>query len=529
LGKLAGVSSLDPLWLLIALLLGLGAQQLKLPPLVGFLLAGFVLHGLGEEGGQLLQLASDMGVLLLLFTIGLKLRLKSFLSPAVWGGGTAHMLLSCAFMAAVLGVLGAGLLASIDWNTALLIAFALSFSSTVVAVKIYEERGETRARHALVSIGILIIQDVLAVVFLLVANAEPLSIWGVGLISITIIRPVLIRLLNQAGHGEMLVLFGITVTIAGAALFDAVGMKDGLGALVFGALLSNHPKSIELTRALLSFKDFLLIGFFLSIGLLGFPAIQDLLVVMALVLILLPLKMLLYFLLLTRFRLRARSAFLATLGLATFSEFGLIVANEGVAVGWLGEQWLVMIAIAAALSFVLASALNVRAHQLYEDLREFLCRFETAERLPDDRPPNVGDADVLIIGMGRVGRSTYRTMTDDYANQVCGVDVDSDNVKRLQELNYRVVFGDAEDVDFWRAIVCERIKLIMLSLPNHDDMLLAVKLLKTAGYHGRIGAITKYADNQAELVAAGVDSAFNYYTEVGTGFAEHVQRETAAD
>ena len=114
---------MDPVWLLIALLFGLGAQQLKLPPLVGFLLAGFVLNALGEQGGELLELASHFGVLLLLFTIGLKLRLTSFLSPAIWGGATSHMLLSCLLAVGVLGVLIVGQVVMFDWNVAVLVAF----------------------------------------------------------------------------------------------------------------------------------------------------------------------------------------------------------------------------------------------------------------------------------------------------------------------------------------------------------------------------------------------------------------------
>ena len=128
---------MDPVWLLVALFLGLGAQYLSLPPLVGFLLAGFVLHALGEEGGELLRLASDVGVLLLLFSIGLKLRLGSFLSPAVWAGGTLHLLTGGLIMAGLLGVLGVGYLANVSWEVAAIMALALSFSSTVVAVKIF--------------------------------------------------------------------------------------------------------------------------------------------------------------------------------------------------------------------------------------------------------------------------------------------------------------------------------------------------------------------------------------------------------
>jgi len=515
---------MDPVWLLIALLFGLGAQQLKLPPLVGFLLAGFVLNALGEQGGELLELASHFGVLLLLFTIGLKLRLTSFLSPAIWGGATSHMLLSCLLAVGVLGVLIVGQVVMFDWNVAVLVAFAFSFSSTVLAVKIFEERGEMRARHALVSIGILIIQDLAAVIFLLAADDAPPSVWAFALLGLPLLRPFLLRLMTHAGHGEMLVLFGLTTAIVGAEVFEIVGMKDGLGALVFGVLLSNNPKSMELTRALLGFKDFFLIGFFLSIGLIGFPELGDLLIVLYLVAALLPIKMALYFVLLTRFRLRARSAFIAMLGLATFSEFGLIVAAEGLEVGWLPERWLVITAIAVAVSFVVASMLNAKAHELYERLESFLCRFETAKRLPDDLPPDIGDAEVLVVGMGRVGRGAYRTMAETYGSQVCGVDVDSSNVARLKQQNYNVIVGDAEDIDFWRNVTGQNLCLVMLSLPTHEDMLLAVKWLKMVGYHGRIGAITKYNEHRDELEAAGVDAAFNYYTEVGTGFADHVQR-----
>jgi len=516
---------MDPLWLLAALILGLLAQRLKLPPLIGFLAAGFVLHALGEQGGAILQGATKLGIQLLLFTIGLKFRPASFLSPAVWAGAPLHMLLTCVLIGALFSTLTVGIFMTQGWGTALLLAFALSFSSTVFAVKLFEERGEMRARHALVAVGILIIQDLLAVGFLLYANESPPTVWAIALLLLPLIRPALLWLLKVAGHDEMLVLFGLTVTVAGAALFDAVGLKDDFGALIFGALLSNHPKSVELSRVLMSFKDFFLIGFFLSIGLVGLPPLATLSSVAVLVVLLLPLKAALFFFLFTLFKLRARTAFLSALGLATFSEFGLIVVNESVKVGLLDKGWLVILAIATALSFVIASILNARAHELYRRIETFLCRFESSQRLPEDAAPNVGDAEVLVIGMGRVGRSAYRSMTDTYGNQVYGVDVDVSHVAKLKKLNYNIIVGDAEDIDFWRTIVDTRVKLVMLSLPTHGDALLATRWLRTVGYHGQIGAVTKHEDERGELLDAGVDVAFNYYAEVGVGFADHVQLE----
>ena len=430
----------------------------------------------------------------------------------------------------VIGLVGFGVFALMDWSEAAIVAFALSFSSTVFAVKILEERGEMRARHALVAIGILIVQDILAVVFLIFASDKLPSLWALGLLALPLLRPVMTRILVIAGHGEVLVLFGLATAILGAELFDLVGIKRGLGALIFGAMLSGHAKSVELSKVLMSFKDFFLIGFFVSIGLIGFPNPADLGIIPLLIIVLLPLKMMLYFWLLARFRLRARTAFLAMLSLASFSEFGLIVVFEAAEVGWVSEAWLVVIAIAVATSFVLASLMNMRAHELYAQFEDSLCRFQTEKRLPDDEPPDIRGTEILIVGMGRVGRGAYLAMKEIYGDKVCGMDSDNKKTHELRKAGFKVVPGDAEDIDFWRSVTRRgNLKLIMLSLPLHSDVMVAVKLLKSVDYHGQLGAIAKYEEERAQLEQAGVHATFNYYTEVGTGFADHMKRQLRLD
>ncbi len=523
---------MDSLWLLIALAFGLLAQRLRLPPLVGFLLAGFALNLLGEEGGELLELASRYGVYLLLFTIGLNLRLKNFLEPAISGGAVSHMfliVLAGTGALLLLGHAGMAMYMGDEWKTAVIASFALSFSSTVFAVKIFEERGEMRARHAVIAIGILIIQDVVAVLFLLFASRKLPSAWALLLLSLPFVRPLLHSLLNHVGHGEVLVLFGLAMTALAAELFAAVGVKADIGVLVFGILLAGHTKSVELSKALLSFKDFLLLGFFLSIGLSGLPSLPDLLIVAALIVFLLPLKTALFFWLLTRFDMRSRTAFLAALGLGCFSEFGLIVANESVRYDLISPNWLVLLAVATATSFIVTSLLNAQAHELYERFERYLCRFETKRYADRDTPIEFGDTEILIAGMGRVGRGAYRAMHDAHGHKVLGADADADKVEMLENQDFRTVVGDVEDVDFWRQVARSQISLIMLALPTHKDMLTAAKLLRSIGFTGRIGAISRYEDDRTELEMAGVDAAYNYYQEAGTGFANHIRREMGDD
>jgi len=506
---------------------GFGAQQLRLPPLVGFLVAGFVLHLLGEQGGEFIATLSDLGVMLLLFTIGLKLRLRSLLTAEIFGTAVLHMSLTTVLGIGLLmavGMAGFAVAGALDWKIASTAAFGLSFSSTVFAVKILEDRGESRARHYQVAIGILIIQDLIAVLFLMASKQSPPSVWALGLLALPLARPFLHRWMEKSGHGEVLVLFGFAAALIGGQLFDLVGLKAELGAIVFGILLAEHPKAVELSRSLLTFKDLFLVGFFLSIGIMGLPKWQDLAVLVLLIVILLPLKMVLFHYLLTRFRLRARTAFLSTLALGTYSEFALIVCAAGAQVGWITEEWLVLLAVAVAVSFAVASYLNAHAHDYFARFEGFLLNTESLDRLPGDERPDIGDATVVVMGMGRVGRGAYDALVTEHGAKVCGVEVDPARAHKLRQKGVHAICGDAEDPDFWRCLPRDRVTLVMLALPTHEDMLLAIKLLKGIDYQGVIGAIAKHEDDRVALEQAGAHAAFNYYAEVGTGFADHVVR-----
>lgn len=517
---------MDPLWLFIALLCGFIARQILLPPMLGFLAAGFVLHGMGVEASSSIQTLADLGVTLLLFTIGLKLRIRSLFAPEVWAVGSLHMLLITLLGAGLLllaGVSGLVWFEQMDWKAASLIAFALSFSSTVFAVKIFEDRGEMKTRHGQVSIGILIIQDIVAVVFLTLATGKIPSIWAFLLLALPLARPLLNKLLQRSGHGEVLILFGLFMAIGGGELFHLVGMKADLGALVFGILLSNQEKTSELARSLLSFKDIFLVGFFLSIGMSGIPTLSDVVVALMIVILFLPIKSLLYLGLMVTFKLRARTAFLSANGLSNYSEFGLIVAAVGVSSGWITQQWLMIIAVALSISFVAAATINAQVHNMYARYEKIFHRFESPNRLPKDLSADLGKAEILVIGLGRVGRGAFMSMREIFGEKVCGIDADADQVARYNKDDVHVQVGDAEDADFWHGVNISDVRLVMLAMPTLKDMIQAVTLLKNEGYTGFIGAVTRFEDDRKVLEAEGVNATFNFYTEAGAGFAEHVR------
>lgn len=515
--------SMEYIWILVAFACGFLAKEMSLPPLIGYLFAGFGLHLMGVEPNSSFQTLADFGVMLLLFTIGLKLNVSNLLKPEIWAGSTGHMaamilltVLTCIGFAA----LGLNYFSKLDWSTAALLAFAMSFSSTVCAVKILEDRGEMKARHGQVAIGILIIQDIAAVIFLSLTADKPPSWWALALLALPLARPLMGLLLQRSGHGEMLPLAGLFFAFTGGELFEAVGLKANLGALVFGILLSTHVKASELAKSLLSFKDLFLIGFFLSIGFTALPTIEMLGTALVFA-IALPVKMALLFLWLTRLKLRGRTAFLTAISLANYSEFGLIVCSVSVAQGWLEPEWLVIMALAVAASFIFSALINANAHVVYARWKSFITYFESPIRLPEDDFSQPTAAQVLIIGMGRVGTGTYDNLTGRlHKHHVWGVDAEKVRVDKHRQAQRQVILGDAEDATFWDNISLAEIKLIMLAMPSHQDMLEVVKQLKLTGFQGKVAGIARYADEREQLLNNGVDVVFNLYAEAGAGFAE---------
>lgn len=520
---LVSIDYRDPAWIAVAFIAGLLFRQINLPPMVGFLVAGFVLHLLGAENDPFLLAVADTGVTLLLFTIGLKLRLGTLSRPEIWATTCVHMgaSIALAFVALMaLGWAGVLLFDGLDYSTALIVAFALSFSSTVFAVKTLEERGSMASRYGQVAIGILVIQDIAAVIFLAVSAGKIPSPWALGLLLLIPARHILARLMDASGHRELLAVFGFVMALGGAALFELVGMKGDLGALVMGVLLAHHHKAKELSKNLMSFKDVFLVCFFLTIGLTGLPTWET--ATAALILIaLVPIKTLLFIWLLTRFRMRARGATLGGLVLGNYSEFGLIVGAIAISTGWLSPDWLTVFALALSISFILASPVNVLATEIYDRFRERLLKLESAKRLPGDEDLHLGTNRVLIFGMGRVGRAAYDEMLPHAEGQILGIDLDETQVDRNDEDGRNVVLGDATNPEFWSRVRSHNheVEMILLAMPHQAANVEAAKRLRETGYDGPMVATALYPDQEEELMESGINEVFNLYAEAGSGAA----------
>lgn len=509
---------IEAVWIAFAFVLGLIMRQIGLPPLIGYLAAGFALAGFGDMFGVgaqdsfILAHIAHLGVLLLLFTVGLKLKLRNLVRPEVIGGSLLHFILSTAvFLPGILVLL------DISLRESLLLAIALSFSSTVLAAKVLESKRELRAFHGRVAIGVLIMQDLIALLVISIASGTSPSAWALLVFAIPLLRPLLYRLLDMCGHEELLVLLGLFLALViGGAGFESVGLSSELGALAFGAMLANHKRAGELSQSLWSLKEVFLVGFFLQIGIGGLPDGNAMIfaIVMAIVL---PLKGVLFFFLFLLFKLRARSAFLSSASLTNYSEFGLIVASVVL------PEWLIPLALTVSLSFIISAPINRLAHPLYERLASRLIPFERDIRHPDEQPLSLGDAEILVMGQGRTGRAAYDNLAAK-GYRVVGLDSDPVAIEASIRAGRTALFADAEDQVFWQSLKMHQVHSVVLAMNDAEAKTIAVQKLRARGFQGLIISHAMYEDIAKRILQAGADEAYLTMSEAGNGLAEQVNR-----
>ena len=227
-----------------AYIAGLIASRLSFPPLVGYLLAGYVLNLLHIEVMPNLTHIADIGIELLLFTVGLKLKLSSLLRREVLSVGGLHLLIVSGVSGAVFFGLGEKV------TGALILGASLAFSSTVLAIKVLEDNGELSSLHGRDVLSILILQDIVAIALLAIAEGKQPTPWALGLLLLPILRPIAHFFLNISRAEELRLLFGVSLALAGGFLAESVSISSEIGALLTGIMLSSHSKSDDLANKL---------------------------------------------------------------------------------------------------------------------------------------------------------------------------------------------------------------------------------------------------------------------------------------
>ena len=205
----------------------------------------------------------------------------------------------------------------------------------------------------------------------------------------------------------------------------------------------------------------------------------------------------------------------------TYSEFSLITSNAVVEAGLLPEDWKSIIGLAVAISLAIAAPLNRFSHQLFSLLEKFLIRFERKSDSSDRLPSSIGSTEWLIFGMGRTGLAAYFELIRQNV-RVLGLDADPIVLENLLANGRRVIYGDAEDSELWEKIALEKIKGIILTMPEFEVRCFAIKQLKQRQFSGHIGIVCFDSEEEQHLYQLGVNFIVHPLLEAGTKLAEQM-------
>lgn len=502
-----------------AAVIGAVGVRLRQPLIVAFIAVG-VLVGPSVLGwvsaNDKVDLLAQLGIALLLFVVGLKLDLHiiRLMGPVALATGLGQVFFTSVIGYAIAIALG------MTHVTSLYVAVALTFSSTIIIVKLLSDKHEVDALHGRIAIGFLIVQDIVVVLVMigLTALGQSGDAAGVGREAILVlikgglfivvigllIRFVLTPLLHQLARSqELLVLFAIAWAVALGATGVQLGFGKEVGAFIAGVSLASTPYREVIGARLVSLRDFLLLFFFIDLGARLELAALGAQIVPSIIFSLFVLigNPLIVMVILGALGYRKRTGFLAGLTVAQISEFSLILGALGLSLGHIDADTLGLITLVGLITISLSTYMILYSHLLYQWISPWLDVFERKQIYGEaalEQKNAASGYDVILFGLGRYGSGIAQELRY-RGHRVLGVDFDPDLVRRQKYHGFEVVFGDAGDPEFLASLPIGQAGWIICSLREMPVNLVLLHGLREQGYGGRI-ALTAHTLRDAELL-----------------------------
>ena len=535
---------------------GFVGLMLRQPLIVSFIAVG-ILAGPSvldiAQSDEQIDLLAELGIALLLFLVGLKLdfNLVRTLGPVALVTGLGQVVFTTVFGFLIALALG------LDTRTAIYVAIALTFSSTIIIVKLLSDKREIDSLHGRIALGFLIVQDVVVVVAMIALSAigvggaaagdgavgDVLRVLAYGLAMLAavvfFIRFVASPLVERLSRApELLVSFAIGWAALLAAVGHYLGFGKELGGLLAGVSLASTPFREAIAARLASLRDFLLLFFFIALGasldlsILG-TSVGPAIVLSLFVLIGNPLIVLI---IMGVMGYRKRTGFLAGLTVAQISEFSLIFMAMGVAIGHVAEEALGLVTLVGLVTIATSTYMITYSHQLYALFEPLLGIFErrggTAE--PENGLEAERPHDVILFGLGRYGLGIAAVLRDS-GKRILGVDFSPEAVRYARAQGYDVVFGDATDPEFLAHLPLRQAHWLVMAVPEHDTGLThddprqgLLRAVDDLGFTGKV-AVAAHREATADVLAAArADLVLMPYRDAAFAAARMIAGDTAA-
>lgn len=532
------------LLLFFSILFGYLAILLFQPLILAFIATGIVLGPsvLGwVSASSEIDLLAKVGVTLLLFIVGLKLDFHLIRSLGIvsLATGLGQVIFTSAISYGICILLG------LHPITAIYISFALTFSSTIIIVKLLSDKNEIDSLYGRIAIGYLIVQDIIVIIAIVILSSlglgekmhakigiEIISLAAKGIGILTVIallsRFVLPRLLHHlAKSRELLVLFAIAwaVILAGAA--DMMGLSKEVGGFLAGISLASTHYRDALTSRLETLRNFLLLFFFVDLGIkLQLNTLSgDIYIAIALSLFVLIVKPLIMMIIMGIMGYRKRTGFLTGLTSAQISEFSLILAALGQTLGHIQTPIVSLITLVGVITFAISTYMIMYSHILYKWLSPWLRVFQKNILSREDADSNKIEPnyDVIIFGIGRYGQKISKILRKSGLS-ILGIDFDPQKVRGWKQNHLDVRYGDAEDVEFTKSLPITNTKWIISTAPRTETNQILIHSLRENNFTGKIGISvfdTKKLDTAKKL---NVDLILQPYKDAATKAAQRLAK-----
>jgi Kef-type K+ transport system membrane component KefB len=542
-------------WLLMAAAVA-GALFVKLrqPVLIAYIVLGIAVgpagFGLVQAHDQI-ELLAQIGVTVLLFVVGLKLDIThvKHIGPVALATGLGQLSFTIIFGFALILLLGKTPV------EALYVAVALTFSSTIIIVKLLSDKRELDSLHGRIAVGFLIVQD-LAVVLAMMGmsalktpelnDAGEVAWLSVGLslagrvVAAAVLLGMAMRYLmprvvtSMAKSQELLLVFALAWGVALAALGEWAGFSKEAGAFMAGFSLASTPFREAINARLTGIRDFLLLFFFIDLGarldmstlgaelwpaavLSVFVLIGNPLIVMAIM---------------GFMGYRRRTGFLAGLTVAQISEFSIVFVAMGITLGHVGVTALGLTTLVGLITITLSTYMILYSQPLYERLAPWLKWFERTsphreKAMEFDDDPQT-EADILVFGMGRYGGHLLKRLWAEGVSTL-GVDFDPEAVRDWHDQGMSIRFGDAEDADFLAALPLKGARWVVSTLPEADANRALLHALRTTGYSGQVAVAVRDEHQGRVLAELGVDRIFHVFDDAAEQAARNISEALMSD
>ncbi len=506
-----------------AVVLGILARLARQPLILAYILAGILISAFGvfRVGDQeVLPLLASFGVIFLLFLVGLELRLSDFRfvgKTAVLTGCTQLIL---TFVAAlpILGFLGFNLTETIY------IALALTFSSTIIVVKLLSEKKDLNSLYGKIAIGVLLVQDLAAILSLIALSAFQVgqttdfsdfaAIFIKGAIVITtavflnrFILPTTFK--YSAASPELLLITALSWCFVFASFTKLIGFSLEIGAFLAGVAIASSPYHLAILSKVRPMRDFFIVIFFIFLGTnMEITRLPNLILpVILLSLFILVGTPIIVLAVMGFLGQRKRTSFLASISLAQISEFSLILVATGFKLGHISSEIVSLVAAVGITTIAASSYLIIHANSLYQKLAKYLGIFERRQ-VKESKviTLQVVRDHTVLVGCEQVGKDllNYLEKRVDKKNIIV-VDFNPAAIEALTAQGFNAVYGDIADFELLEELNLGGAKLIISTVPDVQDNLILAKAAISAGFAGPLITTAYWAKDGVKLYEAGAD------------------------